>query len=101
MKLQIFALYDKKALGYMSPFFFQHKGQALRALEDITNEKSSPVNKHPEDFDLYTLGEYDDQTGQLTAITPPQYVETALNFHQNNKTTPIGVNHADKNLVQI
>lgn len=78
-KLQIFAVYDKKALAYNNPFYYHQKGQALRGFEDAINDTQSPFSKHPEDFSLFHLGEFNDTTGVITPLPNPVHVEEALN----------------------
>jgi len=74
----MFSIFDKKASAYANPFFFAHKGQALRALEDVVADSQSQLYRHPEDFTLYHLGEFDDATGAIKPIVPPVFVEEAL-----------------------
>ncbi len=35
------------------------------------------VAKYPEDYDLYYIGEYDDQTGKIESLQSPQHVVKA------------------------
>ncbi|WNK13197.1 MAG: nonstructural protein [Microvirus sp.] len=77
--IKIFSVFDKKALAYMQPFYFANKGEAIRALEDITNDSGSRINKHPADFSLWILGEYDDKTGSIKPLDKPQFLEEAAN----------------------
>lgn len=82
-KLQIFAIYDKKAQAYILPHFFHQKGQAIRALEDAVNEVSNPNNqiaRHPSDFVLCHLGDFDDRTGIVLGLTAPVILEEANNL---------------------
>jgi hypothetical protein len=37
----------------------------MRHFGDAVNDQSTMFNKHPEDYALYELGEYDDDTGQF------------------------------------
>lgn len=63
MELKIFTVYDSKTEAYMPPFFMQSTGQAMRSFEDtINHEKEHVFGKHPEDFTLFELGKFDDQT---------------------------------------
>lgn len=78
-KLQIFAVYDKKSVAYANPFFYHQKGQALRAFEDAVNDPQSPLSKHPEDFSIFHIGQWDDATGVITPLPNPVPVEEALN----------------------
>lgn len=70
MILKAFAVCDLKADIFNSPFFFPAIGQAVRAFADLANDNQSSVSRHPEDYKLFHIGEYDDQTGILTSITP-------------------------------
>lgn len=79
LKIQIFAVYDKKAVAYNLPIFFHQKGQALRAFTDAVTDEQSPFHKHPEDYCLHHLGEFSDQTGIISPLTNPVPLEEALN----------------------
>lgn len=83
MKMQIFAVYDKKAVAYNLPFYYHQKGQAIRAFEDAVNDVQSPYHKHPEDFAIFHIGEWDDSTGVITPLKNPVPVEEALNVMKN------------------
>lgn len=68
----ICAVRDRAIDAYMQPIFCQAIGQAIRIFIDEVNRKESPMNSHPEDYDLYHIGEYDEDTGHLSAISPRQ-----------------------------
>lgn len=78
-KLQMFAIYDKKAVAYNTPFYTHQKGQAIRSFQDAVNDPQCPFNKHPEDFSLFHVGEWNDTTGVVTPLPNPVPVEEALN----------------------
>lgn len=61
----VFSVYDKKAEAYMSPFTFNVQGQALRAFADSVNDGESMFCRHPDDFDLYELGKFDQESGEF------------------------------------
>lgn len=95
MRLQIFSLYDKKALAYVDVFHFPQVGQAIRHLEDLT-KKHPAISQHTEDYDLYKLGEFDDISGQITALKAPQFIQTALSLKPiltNEKPELVSNNH--------
>lgn len=69
MKLQIFAIKDRAIAAFMQPFFAPSIGGALRAFQDAMNDGSTPMNKHPDDYDLWHLGEWDDQSGEFVCET--------------------------------
>lgn len=80
MKRKIFSIYDVKAQTHGTPFFFLHKGEALRAFMSVTNDPGTSINKYPADFKLHMLGEYDDQSGKLISLPSPEYLGTASDF---------------------
>ena len=57
---KIFSVFDSKAELYLTPFFMKTKGEAVRGFEDVANDKNSAIGRHPEDYTLFELGEYDD-----------------------------------------
>lgn len=80
MKLQIFTIFDKKALVHLSPFYLHTKGEALRTLDDLVNDVQSRVNKHPSDYQLFKIGEWDDLTGVTDSLPNPEFIEEASNY---------------------
>lgn len=74
MRYKIVAIRDRAIDTYGTPFFVASHGQAIRSFGDEINRASdnNNLNKHPEDFDLFALGEYDDQTGEFDAVRPLQ-----------------------------
>lgn len=74
---QVFSIYDTKAEAYAPPFFMARPELALRAFRDLAADVQSQVNKHPEDYVLYLIGEFDDATGLLKAAGQPVQLATA------------------------
>lgn len=77
---QAFTIYDSKAEAYLSPFFMQSKGQALRAFQDAAQDKETQFAKHPSDFTLFEIGEYDDSTGIFTQYENKTSLGLAIEF---------------------
>lgn len=63
MKLRAFAIRDSKAEAFMRPFFAVTRGIALRSIVDVVSDPNHEMYKHAEDYTLYEVGEFDDQTG--------------------------------------
>lgn len=78
MLLKVFAVRDGKAEFYMSPFFQKTMGEAERSFRSLVNDEKSIVHQYPEDYDLYYLGEYDDQSGKLAPLDAPQHLQKAV-----------------------
>lgn len=80
MKLMVFAVYDTKAEVYGTPMFFPAKGLATRAFDDQVNNKESLFCKHPQDFTLFQIGEYDQESGLLIPLPSPASLGTGVEY---------------------
>lgn len=69
-KILIFTVLDKKAEAFMRPFFARAKGEAIRSFSDEINTKDTMLNKYPADYELFYLGEYDEITAGIKALSP-------------------------------
>lgn len=72
MKKFIFAIRDRASASFLDPFMVNHKGLAERMFKDAINDPKTPLNKHPEDYDLYEFGTFDDGTGVYEVRIPEQ-----------------------------
>lgn len=63
MKLVMISVKDRALNAFMRPFFAQTKNQAIRMFTDEINRKDSEMGGHPDDYDLWYLGTWDDETG--------------------------------------
>jgi len=72
MKMKIYAVRDNATEQYGNAMFMVGHGQAIRSFTDEINNKANDnmLNKHPADFDLYHLGEYDTDTGEFDTVRP-------------------------------
>lgn len=83
MILSIFSVLDTKTSAYMQPFFAVTPGAAIRSFSDALLDPDTMLAKHPEDFHLFQIGEFDDHTGAITGHEPQalgnaaQYKEAA------------------------
>jgi hypothetical protein len=87
MKLVMLALFDVKVSGFMTPFFAQSTGAAVRSLSDLVNgrdrtQPDAPPVMHPEDFRLFVFGEWDD-VGRLVLADTPQLVAECVNLKES------------------
>lgn len=82
MKLKVFSIYDAKAEIFNTPFFNKTIGEAERNFEQLVNDGKSTVYLYPEDFDLYHLGDYDDNSGKLATGETPVHLIKAIQLHK-------------------
>lgn len=80
MKLQVFSIFDEKAQVYKAPMFIPHKGEALRTFSDITKNQETLIAKHPEDYKLYLLGTFDDNSGKMEPLAEPEFLINATDY---------------------
>lgn len=79
MKLNIYSIFDKAAQAFITPFFMHNKAMAIRVFSDnVNSQEENNISKHPEQFSLFHLGEYDDSTGVIIPLEKPEVVATAL-----------------------
>jgi hypothetical protein len=74
MKLIICTVKDRAADAYGRPMFVPSAGVAIRSFSDEINRNNAEnqLYNHPDDFDLYELGEFDDNTGLFSLHEQPK-----------------------------
>lgn len=80
MKLYMYAIRDSKAEAYAQPFFMQNDQIAVRAFMATIEDPNSKCNKYPNDFSLYRIGDWDDNTGGLTCPLEPKFLYSAVDL---------------------
>lgn len=78
MKLELFSIYDTKAEAYMTPFYLANKNMAIRVFSDCCNDPNHQFGRHPEDYILFSLGEFNAQTGKHEMNRAANTVTTGL-----------------------
>jgi len=79
MLLKIYSIRDTKGEIYNTPFYQRTHGEAERNFKTVASDSKSTISQFPEDYDLYYLGEYDDQTGKIKSLDKPQHITKAIN----------------------
>lgn len=78
MKLKAFSIRDAKAEIFHAPFYKGAFGEAEREFKMMVDDEKSKLSRFPEDFDLYHVGEYDDQTGVFASLDTPKHMMKAV-----------------------
>ena len=70
MRYYVCAMRDSASDAFGVPMFMASLGQATRSFADEVNRsaENNMLNKHPEDFELFHIGYYDDQTATFEAV---------------------------------
>lgn len=80
MKINVYSLYDGKSAVFAHPFFMANDATALRGFSDAVNGGDGLLSKHPEDFNLYLIGTFDDAVGKLEPLAPVELLATAASL---------------------
>lgn len=74
MRLIMCAVRDRAADAFARPMFVPSVGIAIRSFSDEVNRKAddNQMYNHSDDFDLFELGEYDDETAKFTIFDTPK-----------------------------
>lgn len=78
MKLRAYSIYDKKVQAYHAPFFAATDGAATRNFQDLATDNNTTVGRHPADYSLYFVGEFDDAAAKLEGPSGPLHVVDAI-----------------------
>ncbi len=91
MKQYVFAVFDSKSEMFNQPMFFKAKGEALRAFEDEANRPDSAIFKHPGDYTLFLIGDYNVDTGLLTPMPTPTSLGLGVEFQNPENQIPLNL----------
>lgn len=90
MILNVYSIHDQAAEAFINPFFMHNDGLAIRAFQDNVNSKEeNNISKHPEQFVLFKLGEYDDKTGLITTLEAPRALSTGIELKNPDEDTQL------------
>jgi hypothetical protein len=78
MILNIFTVFDSKAEAYLPPFYMSSIGQAQRAFTDSVSNPEHQFGKHPEDYTLFLIGNFDDSSCAIDMHTTPVSLGTGI-----------------------
>jgi hypothetical protein len=76
MKLAICTIFDNKTGAYLQPFFTANVAVAERAISDLVVDPDHQFSKNPEDYVLFDLGQFDDETGLFDMHDAPRTIAT-------------------------
>jgi hypothetical protein len=85
MKLVIVSVKDTAAQAFGRPIFVSAVPVALRSFRDEVNRKDSTddLSRHPDDFELYELGSFEDSIGLIELLDEPRLVARAKDLKES------------------
>jgi hypothetical protein len=90
MDVKIYTVKDLKANAFLKPCFFPSNNAFELGVAACLTDEDHNFNKYTEDFALYELGSYNDNTGKLTTLEQPlhlcsmDHIKTQYNKATNN-----------------
>lgn len=69
MMAEIYSIKDTK-VGYAQPFILHNDQEAKRAFKGLIREEESNLHKWPQDYELWNIGQWDDELGVITTTGP-------------------------------
>lgn len=92
--MKLFTIYDSKAEAYLPPITFRTTAEAIRGFIQTVKDPSSQFHKHPADYTLYELGEYNQLSALITTYPSPRPLSNAAE-HTSNTPPPVPNEHND------
>ena len=88
MKLKVYSVYDQAAKAFTQPFYLHNDGLAVRSFQDNVNHQDSQISKHPDQFTLFLIGEFNDVDGTITCHEPKS-LGTGLQYVNPSETSEL------------
>lgn len=77
---KVFAIYDEKADYFMKPFLLDEIAEARRVFGDAIADEKTAVCKHPADYRLYMLGQFDVKLGKMLPLDVNKLVASGTDY---------------------
>lgn len=74
MKKVVCSVFDVKSAIYSNPFYSPNVAVADRDFKYACQDSTTALSRHPDDYVLYCLAEFDDESGLFTSHTPPVFI---------------------------
>lgn len=92
-KLSLYVIFDKKVGAYNKPFPEVNDVMAVRSLHAVLLDDKIQLSMFPECFDLFRIGEFDDQSGEITP-EKPCFIVSAVSLKNDIEKRRKGVEDA-------
>ena len=92
----IYSIHDSKAQAYLPPFYLHNKNMAIRSFSDAVQDQTTAFYRHPEDYSLWEIGEFDDITGEIIYYTPHHALGTGVDYINDTTAEIIPITKGEK-----
>lgn len=68
--LTVCSVFDNAVGAFMRPFYTRSRNEAIRSFTDEVNRSAedNPMHRHPSDYALFHLADFNEDTGAFTEI---------------------------------
>lgn len=70
----VYTIKDAKTNAFANPFYSVNDATAIRSFEQAAADPNTTISQFPEDFSLYKLGTFTDESGQFTLEETPKFI---------------------------
>ncbi len=74
MILKMFTIYDRKSCIHQPPAYCHNAGHAMRVFMGLFRKAGTVYNEFPEDFQVFEVGTFDDQSAELVKLERPHMI---------------------------
>lgn len=82
MKLIAVAVRDSAVDAFMRPFFVPSTAFGVRSFGDAVKDPQSPMATSPQDYALFELGSFDEETGRFENVESPRQLVRAQDIKE-------------------
>ena len=82
--MKVVVIRDIKADLWFNPLVVTSVGGAVRSFGDecVNKRENNPLADHPEDYELYELGDWNEQQGSFTLHEKPKQIAVGSNYRK-------------------
>lgn len=71
------SVFDSKAAVYANPFYSPNTAVAIRDFSHACHDPNVALFRNPEDYSLYQVATFDDESGLFVPTVPPAFLISA------------------------
>lgn len=86
MKIHLYSVRDIKAQTFLQPTPIVNNDVAIRSFGFAINDVNTDYGKHPNDYDLFLVANFETETGQVHSYEP-QLITTGMQLYKPQQIT--------------
>lgn len=85
--MTVMAVFDRAVGAFGRPIFVPAPGAGIRSFQDEVNRVADDnlMNRHPDDYELFELGQFEESTGLFTLLDRPRQVALGKQLVTNGR----------------